>query len=246
MTLSPNVIIKSIDSNTVRAIQTQDGFDYTQILKIRNEVNLNFCVATDKFFSIMDEGIISIEQEPTTVTIHTESGEYHLPVLRERGLFMACPETTVPSTEDPEELVESWEDDYSSKSINTKTAANALSANSKCIVIGPSFVARGLNEILEVYGNADNAKISITPTQYGLLQGMGKVKIYLFRGGQFLAEGEDTVLRISRTAGKIDIKAVESRLVAGETLFTADLSGVNLKVFNKFVLEKVYVSFGYQ
>lgn len=233
--ITPNILVKSVDEDTIVIIQSKGDYDFREFLKIPNKLDLLFCVSADKFFSILSEKVTEIIQNPTTVTLKTESGEYTLPIFRERGVLVSEPEVNLPNSQ----IKESWEDDFSDKLINTKVGSY-INPNYLLVMIGPDFLCRSINNVAEKYGSGKGL-FSIMPPQYVLLQKMGKVKLNLFETGELQVIGEGSELRVKKTAIVPNLSNLENEVCQGLPIVTMDLSKVKLKTMDKFILERVYL-----
>lgn len=233
--LAPNLVVKSIDTDTLCLIQSKGDFDYREFVNLKNSGKLSFCVNTDQFLNVVDEGLTNITQEPTSVKIETGTGEYTLPIFRERGVFVTEPEVSMPD-EDP---IESWEYDFSNKTVNSKSLGPTARPNSMLVMIGPDCLLRSINNILEKYGDVSTAKVAILPPQYILLSRMGKVTISIYQTGELKAVCGQAEIHIKKTAKFPDLVKLENSIFSGNSLVEFDISELKLKTFNKFVLEKV-------
>lgn len=233
--ITPNVLVRSIDKDTIAIIQSKGEYDYREFLKISNDEHLLFCVAADKFMAVLSEGVKEIVQEITHVILKTSNGEYTLPIFRERGVLVSEPEVNLPNSQ----IKESWEDDFSKKSVNTKTG-NYLNLSYLLVTIGPDFLFRGVNNIFEKYGKGKGV-FSILPPQYSLIQKMGKVKLNLFETGELQVLGENQEVRVKRTALVSSLEKIEDIISEDQLIVTMDLSKVKLKTMDKFILERIYM-----
>ena len=233
--ITPNILVKSLDSDRLVLIQSTGEYDYREIIPLKNNQTLLFCVDTDKLAPIIGEGLIDIIQESTKVTLKTEGSEYTLPIFRERGVLMVQPEIDLPQTP----IKETWEDDFSEKIVNTK-GTNLISQNHLLVTMGPDYIARVSNNIMEEYGKGQGL-FSIFIKQYTLLMKMGKVKVNYFESGELQVIGENSEVRIRRTALFPNLVPIKSAVSQNSPLAVADLSKLKLKTLDKFILEKIYI-----
>lgn len=221
------------------AIQSKGSHDYREIIPLKNNGNLAFCVSTDLFISVVEEGITQVDlNEKAWVVLKTSDGEYKLPCLRQRGLFMVEPEISLPGEIKPEEEPpEVWEDDYSSKTINTKGISGG-NLSAMLVVIGKNMVARSIFATLEQYGEGDNARVSISPDQYSLIQKLGKISIKCWKKDYLQAVNEEgTEVRIRNAKPKLDLSSIENNL--GNYITEFKLPSSQTRAISKFTTEKI-------
>lgn len=236
--VSENILIKSVDEETLLALQSKGTHDYREKILLKNNGKISFCVDTNKFLTVYSEGLVGIEQEATWVVLKTKEGEYRLPILRERGVLLSKPEVLLSETE----LTDSWEFDFSGKSIDTKVNTSMISTASMVVTLGPKLIARSVNNVMELYGDSSTSKISITPEQYSLVSKLGTAKINLFSDGSMQAFNEESEVRIRKVQSGLDIAGVQKNLLQNEILSGIDLSSVKLKTINKFTFNMAYVT----
>lgn len=238
--ISENIVLKSIDTELICCLQSKGDFDYREVLQVKNDGKVWCCINTDKFIAIEAEVLVEVKQEQTTVTLSTEEGIYKLPIMRERGIFMVQPEVVLPETEP----IKSWEYDFSGKSITTKVfSSNLANTASALVVLGENLVARSINHILEEYGDSSTATLSISPSQYALVQKLGKVRVSYYGSGEVSFVGETGEVRVKSSRPPLMIQEVEKNISSGKYITKVDLSKLKLKTMNKFTLDKVYLVF---
>ena len=237
--VSENILIKSLDDMNLLLLQSTGEYDYREEMTISNKGNLLFCIDTLKFMTIYQEGIVEIIQEPTWVVIKTSDGEYRLPILRERGILLSKPEVTLP---EDEQIKDSWEYDFSGKSVDSKVNSNSISQAAMVVTLGNNLLARSVNNVMELYGDASTAKISIIPQEYSIISKLGKVKFTLYNNWSLKVEAEKVQVRIAKVHQNLDVYGVENSLIQQEVFSNIDFSQVKLKTVNKFSFDQVYVT----
>lgn len=235
--VSENIILKSIDNSRLCCLQSKGDYDYREVLDLDNSGEIWCCIGTDKFLIIESEGLVDIKQDKTTVTLVTKEGEYRLPIMRERGIFISQPEVMLPA-EDP---IKIWDYDFSGKSINTKVITNTVNLASALVIIGENLVARSVNNLLEQYGDSSTATLSISPVQYALVQKLGKVRVKYYNSGEVAFVGEDREVRVKYSKPPLRIQDVEKNLTQNSSFGKIDISKLKLKILAKFTLDKVYL-----
>ena len=236
---SDNLLIEAIGDEGIKITQSKDGCDFINYLKeVKTDQNLKVSLQTDRFILVESEGIKSVRKNDSSVVLETVEGEYTLPVMRERGSLLVEPPVVLPGT-DPE----SWEYDFSGKSINV-SFSNSMSLASSMVIVGTDLAARSINNVLEVYGDTSTAKFSMTPKQFALAQKAGKSVVRYWSSGEVLIKGENGVeVAIKKTRPPLDVAGLETRLSSEAKTVEADLSSLKVKAFGKFIVEKLILSF---
>ena len=236
---SDNLILESAGDGILKVTQSKDGCDFINYIKgVKTGPNFKVCLQADRFIMVEAEGLKSARLEASSVVLETAEGEYTLPVMRERGLLMAEPPVVLPETD-----CETWEYDFSGKSINV-SFSNSMSLASSMVIVGTDLSARSINNVLEMYGDASTAKFSMTPKQFALAQKACKSSVKYWSSGEVLISGENGIeVAIRKTRPPLDVSGLESRLSPGSRLVEADLSSLKVKTFGKFIVEKLILSF---
>ena len=236
--ISENVVLKTLDENTLLAIQSIGAYDYREKIEAKSK-DIYICVSTADFLVIKSEGIVRVESDNSTATFYTEDGEYKLPIFRERGILAMSPVVNLPDSGPKME----WTFNFSGKSINTLATLNSISQASQKIVLGKNLLARAINNVLEMYGDISSEAVSIGPKEYSLIQSLGEATLRTWDSGELQAYNDTCEVRVRKVYPKLALEGVEKKMVTGGEVCQVDFSKVKLKTVQKFILDSVQIEF---
>lgn len=237
--LAENTVLTSIDTETLQACQSTGVQQYITKLKVKNSGLIKTCLSTDKLLAIMEDELISLDVKENQIFLITKDGEYHLPIMKERGVFIAPPPFVIPENL---ELLETWEYDFSGKSINSKADASTIALASTRVTLGPNLLARAVGPVLEYYGEANTAKVSLSIVDYKLIQKLGKVTLFLYQRGILRVEAEEAQLIFTTAKDPLSIQKMLEMFGQTSFPYSIDLSKVKIKALNKFSLKNFYLT----